>query len=1494
MPEASKPLETPKSQSRIKRLGLDALQLIGLSSFAVLQPLLALIAKNPAFLVAHKAKADMIWALILILALAVPAALWLVECLCALAGRRVLGAAHRLLATGLAFLIAMAPLSKVAALSWKAALGLAIACALVFAVLFARARWFRSFVTMTAFGALIFSINFAFIGPVGKLMSPKADRATNEVRFKQKPPIVMIVFDEFALRFLLDHDHKIDPVRFPNIAALAAGSNWYRNVTTVSTNTTYAVPAILTGQTPVKELMPIAKDYPGNLFTLLGHQYRMKVQEVVTGLCPQDLADTDKENQSLSAKILSTLSDAAVLYGYVLLPKAAWPRLPSIKHGWSGFVTSGQAPVLANEDDDIGYNFRTIAMNRFLDGIDPNEANVLHFMHLLLPHTPYDYLPTGQFYCPYGKDPEGLQEDKAWAPQDELIHLSEEEYLLQIGYVDRFVGRLVDKLKKANVYDKALIVLVADHGVSFYPKYQYRMATMNNPGSPDLLTMPLIIKLPRQKEGKIVDSFASTKDIMSTIADVLGCKLPWHCDGRSLLEPPLPGPHIIRLVDIYHEFATDQIFEWEKIIGFPFLADQIRLFGERTPLDQLTMRGPNDDLIGKKVDAFNARGDASLTIQHDQAPLFDKPIDMQGAFIPLYQSGRILGHAEEAPQPVAVAVNGVIRAVTQTYAHYADAEFRVVLPRVALQSGKNTIEFFVVDAGAGGSIELLKPRVRESFRITTSADGGRTLEQANGAIIPIKPGAVRGVLQPLDTSGESLVLSGWAIDENKKTPASEILVFIDDHFIVKMPVTMERPDLAKWLGDKYRNCGFYRYVPLDSFRSCQISAYAVSGNVASEVQYVNPVPGMNAEINNERFFFFPSLRLDLSGTSPTIRRRSGLPLGPPTNVIQGAVESIVETPRTVVIKGWAINSVRLTAPRLILAFKGEKLLGYGYTRDARPDISAKLGLDSQLPIGFNLRLNPLVAANDASIRVFVWSMDGGVAQLPFREGAPPALPSLTPAHPAYVLRDDGKTVSLVTSNGTAIQVQPGGARGVLQQPVLFQSSVIIAGWAIDEKAHRPAGNVIPFADGQYVGSLPMNVERKDLVGWLGKEYLNAGFYRELPSSLFATRSVRAFAVAGDRAFELQYQHETSPGKYQLADEPFVFDAYIHVKPLPPAVPKQASSPKTGLTPAPTKPGYFLRENGANVSLVTSTGTILPVQQNAVRGILQHPALAGASLIISGWAIDEKAHRPAENVILFADGRHVGSLPIKIERKDLAGWLGKDYVKSGFYQEMPKALFAKHVLRAFAIASGRASELGYYREISNDKYQLVDKPFAFDGELRVMALPPEALAAPSAPATPAVNAAEPAYALRTSDILDKIVTPDGKTLVVQPAAARGVVQQPTTVGGALVISGWAIDEQAHRPAESALIFANGKFIRKLPIKFERNDIAAWQGKEYLKSGFYEQIPLSVLSGAEIRVFAMIGDNVAEAQYSHVKSDGTTTLDDKPFSAPSAPTQGSMAK
>ena len=83
---------------------------------------------------------------------------------------------------------------------------------------------------------------------------------------------------------------------------------------------------------------------------------------------------------------------------------------------------------------------------------------------------------------------------------------------------DRELGRLMDRLKAEKLYDRALVVVTADHGEELWEHGGFFHGhTLYD----ELLHVPLIVKFPGNwAGGRVVDALARTVDILPTIADL--------------------------------------------------------------------------------------------------------------------------------------------------------------------------------------------------------------------------------------------------------------------------------------------------------------------------------------------------------------------------------------------------------------------------------------------------------------------------------------------------------------------------------------------------------------------------------------------------------------------------------------------------------------------------------------------------------------------------------------------------------------------------------------------------------------------------------------------------------------------------------------------------------------------------------------------------------------------------------------------------------------
>ena len=91
------------------------------------------------------------------------------------------------------------------------------------------------------------------------------------------------------------------------------------------------------------------------------------------------------------------------------------------------------------------------------------------------------------------------------------------------------------------MWDDSLIVVAADHGIAFIKgRRDRRRLDRGNYG--EIAPIPLFIKAPGQKKGKVNDAYVETIDILPTIFDILNINPKVKMDGRSAFSPTVQAP----------------------------------------------------------------------------------------------------------------------------------------------------------------------------------------------------------------------------------------------------------------------------------------------------------------------------------------------------------------------------------------------------------------------------------------------------------------------------------------------------------------------------------------------------------------------------------------------------------------------------------------------------------------------------------------------------------------------------------------------------------------------------------------------------------------------------------------------------------------------------------------------------------------------------------------------------------------------------------------
>jgi choline-sulfatase len=138
----------------------------------------------------------------------------------------------------------------------------------------------------------------------------------------------------------------------------------------------------------------------------------------------------------------------------------------------------------------------------------PPERPFFLFFHIYEPHTPYD--PPEPYASRYPLKYDG-----------------------EIATADAIVGQLLAELERLGAYDRAIVVLLSDHGEGLgdHGEDEHGVLLYN-----EAIHVPLLLKLPRrQLAGRTAGAPAALTDVAPTLLGLLGLPVPARMRGASLL-----------------------------------------------------------------------------------------------------------------------------------------------------------------------------------------------------------------------------------------------------------------------------------------------------------------------------------------------------------------------------------------------------------------------------------------------------------------------------------------------------------------------------------------------------------------------------------------------------------------------------------------------------------------------------------------------------------------------------------------------------------------------------------------------------------------------------------------------------------------------------------------------------------------------------------------------------------------------------------------------
>ncbi len=406
-----------------------------------------------------------------------------------------------------------------------------IVTVLVFALSMRSQRILPLYVSYLGVVALI--LTALFIQRTGLLSQVKEQpaRAASRVQpVDARAPIFLIVFDELSYDALI-RDGKIDTASYPNFAALASGGIWFTNATTNHWMTEEAVASLLTGLVrPSQDALTIFEQFPAG--------YRINMIETEMGV-ERWYRSSKKRNGVTSfqgkAYLLSRDPLFTARYMMELLLYSDF------------FSTTADSRVLVNVPAFHTTFFREADL--FLRTVSPNEVT---FWHMSIPHSPFFFSADGtrhrreDIHFPEAGEYDPSRYDAIMA-----------NYLEQVKFADRVLGRFLDLLKRKGLYDRSVILVTSDHGVRVWGNL-YRYIDL-------IARVPVILRAPHLQSGMLDVDFQLI-DVVPTLLDVLGYSYsPSDYDGISAFATDRRQRQKIMSFYLQKVVFDDQIKSWKSL-----------------------------------------------------------------------------------------------------------------------------------------------------------------------------------------------------------------------------------------------------------------------------------------------------------------------------------------------------------------------------------------------------------------------------------------------------------------------------------------------------------------------------------------------------------------------------------------------------------------------------------------------------------------------------------------------------------------------------------------------------------------------------------------------------------------------------------------------------------------------------------------------------------------------------------------------------------------
>lgn len=386
------------------------------------------------------------------------------------------------------------------------------------------------FVSLAGYAGVLVSIlcAWSFVSPLSASGAPSGAqdfRSASEGRGVDQGPVFLLVFDGLSRKALTDDAGTVNP-RFSGLSALAAEGFSLASATTNYDHTRSSVPSMLLGKRGFRP--PLAGE--PNLFQLVGSRFRVDLRGVVLDYCGAFARYVSRCQDSRNYFTVGRGSTLINLVWDLYLETTLPSRFSRPTEQFRGH-------------DDWKEMTRLLATDLVRDVQLVDLPSRFFFAHLFSPHTPFVLEGDGRIH-----QRPGTQQSFHEATTRDDLATAHANYLHEIDFIDGVVTELSSALKRRGWWERATIIITADHGYC----WEWTCRNWGQPGTHFVTDMvanvPFIVKLPSGFSRPVLNPQYQHVDLIPTILELSGIAPSQSpaLEGRSIFSAA-PSAHPIEV-----------------------------------------------------------------------------------------------------------------------------------------------------------------------------------------------------------------------------------------------------------------------------------------------------------------------------------------------------------------------------------------------------------------------------------------------------------------------------------------------------------------------------------------------------------------------------------------------------------------------------------------------------------------------------------------------------------------------------------------------------------------------------------------------------------------------------------------------------------------------------------------------------------------------------------------------------------------------------------